>query len=120
MSDLAEKYGDQALALALDVTDRTQITAAVQAATDTFGGVDVLVNNAGYGYLSAVEAGEDAEIRALFDTNYFGALYAIQAVLPGMRDQGWVEPKMPQPIASSRQVLARSITSIGRSLSVRP
>ena len=88
VTDLAEKYGDQALALALDVTDRAQIDAAVAAATGAFGGVDVLVNNAGYGYLSAVEEGEDSEIRALFDTNYFGALYAIQAVLPGMRERG--------------------------------
>ena len=53
-----------------------------------FGGVDVLVNNAGYGYLSAVEEGDDAEVRALFDTNFFGAVDMIKAVLPGMRAQG--------------------------------
>ena len=51
-------------------------------------GVDVLVNNAGYGYLSAVEEGDDAEVRALFDTNFFGAVDMIKAVLPGMRAQG--------------------------------
>ena len=55
------------------------------AADDAFGGIDVLVNNAGYGYLSAVEEGEDAEVRKLFDTNYFGVVDTIKAVLPAMR-----------------------------------
>ena len=48
----------------------------------------MLVNNAGYGYLSAVEEGDDAEVRELFDTNYFGVVDTIKAVLPGMRAQG--------------------------------
>ena len=68
---------------ALDVTDRGQIDAAVAAADDAFGGIDVLVNNAGYGYMSAVEEGDDAEVRQLFDTNYFGVVDTIKAVLPG-------------------------------------
>ena len=55
------------------------------AADAAFGGLDVLVNNAGYGYLSAVEEGDDAEVRALFDTNFFGVVDMIKAVLPGMR-----------------------------------
>ena len=76
------------MAVALDVTDRAQIDAAVAAAHAAFGGLDVLVNNAGYGYLSAVEEGDDAEVRALFDTNFFGAVDMIKAVLPGMRAQG--------------------------------
>lgn len=88
VGDLVADFGDRAIAVALDVTDKTQILAAVAAATEAFGGIDVLVNNAGYGYLSAVEEGEDAEIRALFDTNYFSVVDAIQAVLPGMRAQG--------------------------------
>lgn len=88
VQDFVTDFGDRALALALDVTDKAAITSAVQQTTEAFGGVDVLVNNAGYGYLSAVEEGEDAEIRALFDTNYFGVVDAIQAVLPGMRAQG--------------------------------
>lgn len=79
---------DGALVVPLDVTDRAQIDAAVTAATDAFGGIDVLVNNAGYGYLSAVEEGDDAEVRRLFDTNYFGVVDMIKAVLPGMRAQG--------------------------------
>ncbi|OBK96181.1 short-chain dehydrogenase/reductase [Mycobacterium asiaticum] len=84
----ADEFGDRALPVALDVTDTGQITAAVSTAVDTFGGIDVLVNNAGHGYLSAVEEGEDAEVRKLFDVNYFGAVDMIKAVLPGMRARG--------------------------------
>ena len=61
----------------------TRSRAAVAAADDAFGGIDVLVNNAGYGYMSAVEEGDDAEVRKLFDTNYFGVVDTIKAVLPG-------------------------------------
>ncbi len=85
VADVVAGHEDRALALALDVTDPAQITDAVQAATDAFGRVDVLVNNAGYGYLAAVEEGEDREIRALFDTNVFGLIDVTRAVLPGMR-----------------------------------
>jgi len=82
---LVDEFGDSALAVALDVTDARKIAAAVAAADQTFGGIDVLVNNAGHGYLSAVEEGEDAEVRKLFDVNYFGAVDMIKAVLPAMR-----------------------------------
>ncbi|ORW00021.1 oxidoreductase [Mycobacterium kyorinense] len=85
VQDLVDEFGEMAVAAALDVTDAGQIAAAVAAAEDAFGGVDVLVNNAGHGYLSAVEEGEDAEVRKLFDINYFGAVDMIKAVLPGMR-----------------------------------
>lgn len=85
IADFADEFGDRALVLALDVTDKDQITAAVRAAEDEFGRIGVLVNNAGNGYLSAVEEGEDDKIRKLFDTNYFGAVDTIKAVLPGMR-----------------------------------
>jgi NAD(P)-dependent dehydrogenase (short-subunit alcohol dehydrogenase family) len=88
VADLVAEHPERALGLALDVTDRAQVTAAVAAAEQAFGGIDVLVNNAGYGYMAAVEEGEDAEVRALFDTNYFGAVDAIKAVLPGMRERG--------------------------------
>ena len=71
----------------LDVTDRDQITTAVAATEAAFGGIDVLVNNAGYGYMSAVEEGDDAEVRKLFDTNYFGVVDTLKAVLPGMRSR---------------------------------
>ena len=88
VQDFADEYGDRALAVALDVTDAGQITAAVSAADEAFGGIDVLVNNAGHGYLSSVEEGEDAEVRKLFDVNYFGAVDMIKAVLPAMRARG--------------------------------
>ncbi len=73
------------LVAALDVTIPAQITAVVAQAEATFGRIDVLVNNAGYGYLSAVEEGEDDEIRAMFETNFFGLANVTTAVLPSMR-----------------------------------
>ncbi|MEO3750936.1 oxidoreductase [Streptomyces sp. B6B3] len=85
VADIVAGHEDRALALPLDVTDATQIADAVGSATNTFGHIDVLVNNAGYGYLAAVEEGEDREIRALFDTNVFGLFDVTRAVLPGMR-----------------------------------
>jgi NAD(P)-dependent dehydrogenase (short-subunit alcohol dehydrogenase family) len=88
VGDLTDEFGESALALALDVTDAAQIAAAVTATEQAFGGIDVLVNNAGHGYLSAVEEGEDAEVRKLFDVNYFGAVDVMKAVLPGMRARG--------------------------------
>ena len=88
VADLVEAFGERARAVALDVTDRAQIDAAVEVADNAFGGVDVLVNNAGHGYLSAVEEGEDAEVRKLFDVNYFGVVDMMKAVLPAMRARG--------------------------------
>ena len=85
IADFVDQFGDRALALPLDVTDRDQITAVVGEVEKAFGGIDVLVNNAGYGYMAAVEEGEDAEVRKLFDTNYFGVVDTLKAVLPGMR-----------------------------------
>ena len=85
LEDIASGFPDTALALPLDVTDKAQISSAVEQARTRFGNVDVLVNNAGYGYRSAVEEADDADIRQLFDTNVFGAVDMIQAVLPGMR-----------------------------------
>jgi len=85
VADFTDVFGDRALALALDVTDRDQIVSAVAATEAEFGGIDVLVNNAGYGYMAAVEEGDDREVRKLFDTNYFGVVDTLKAVLPGMR-----------------------------------
>ena len=87
VQDLAQGYEDSALALSLDVTKQEQIAAAVKAAEDRFGSIDVLVNNAGYGYQSSIEEGDDAEIRAQFDTNVFGLAAMTRAVLPGMRSR---------------------------------
>ena len=85
IADLATEYGEAALAFALDVTDAGQIAAAIAAAERHFGGVDVLVNNAGYGYLAAIEEGDEAEMRALFETDLFAPVALIKAALPGMR-----------------------------------
>ncbi len=85
VADLVAEHAGAALAIPLDVTDREQVTAAVAAAERRFGGVDVLVNNAGYGYLAAIEEGDEADVRALFEADLFGPVALIKAVLPGMR-----------------------------------
>ncbi|SDS47701.1 Short-chain dehydrogenase [Friedmanniella luteola] len=85
VQDLADTFPETALAVALDVTDAAQVAAAVRAAEERFGAVDVLVNNAGYGYRAAVEEGEDDAVAQLFATNFFGAVAMTKAVLPGMR-----------------------------------
>jgi NADP-dependent 3-hydroxy acid dehydrogenase YdfG len=85
ISDLVAGRADTALALPLDVTDADAITRAVTQAEAKFGQIDVLVNNAGYGYLAAIEEGEDAPVRQMFDTNVFGLVAVTKAVLPGMR-----------------------------------
>jgi NAD(P)-dependent dehydrogenase (short-subunit alcohol dehydrogenase family) len=85
IADLVKGKEGQAIALKLDVADAKAIAAAVKEAERAFGRIDVLINNAGYGYMSAVEEGEDAAIRAQFETNFFGLAALIRAVLPGMR-----------------------------------
>jgi NAD(P)-dependent dehydrogenase (short-subunit alcohol dehydrogenase family) len=79
---------DNVHALKLDVTVAADVDAAVAMAEKAFGGIDVLVNNAGYGYLAAVEEGEDEAVRAMFETNLFGLIAMTKAVLPGMRARG--------------------------------
>jgi NAD(P)-dependent dehydrogenase (short-subunit alcohol dehydrogenase family) len=85
LDTLVAGHEDKAKAVALDVTKPDQIARAVEEAERAFGRIDVLVNNAGYGYMAAVEEGEDAEIRAMFETNVFGLAAMTRAVLPGMR-----------------------------------
>jgi NAD(P)-dependent dehydrogenase (short-subunit alcohol dehydrogenase family) len=85
VEDLVREHGERGLALDLDVTDDAQVKAAVQSAEERFGHIDVLVNNAGYGYQSTIEEGEEAEIRRQFDANVFGLFAMTRAVLPGMR-----------------------------------
>jgi NAD(P)-dependent dehydrogenase (short-subunit alcohol dehydrogenase family) len=83
----ASQYGDRALVRALDVTLPEQIDRVVRDAQQHFGRIDVLVNNAGYGYLAAIEEGEDDAVRAMFETNVFGLIDITKAVLPIMRAQ---------------------------------
>lgn len=80
-----DAHPDSALAVPLDVTDHAQVADAVAAATDRFGGVDVLVNNAGHGYRAAVEEAAVDEVEELFATNFFGPVDLIKQVLPQMR-----------------------------------
>ncbi len=87
VADLAHGARGALLPLALDVTKPEQIHAGVEAAKAKFGTVDVLVNNAGYGYQAAVEEGDEAEIRAQFEANVFGLFALTRAVLPAMREQ---------------------------------
>ncbi len=77
-----------ALVAPLDVTLPKQISEVIKQAEARFGQIDVLVNNAGFGYLAAVEEGEDDEVRAMFETNVFGLTTMTKAVLPGMRKRG--------------------------------
>ncbi|KWE62843.1 short-chain dehydrogenase [Burkholderia ubonensis] len=84
---IVERLGDSValLPVELDVTDEAQAKAAVQAAVEKFGRVDVLVNNAGFGLLGAVEESADKDVRRMYDTNVFGLLNVTRAVLPTMR-----------------------------------
>jgi NAD(P)-dependent dehydrogenase (short-subunit alcohol dehydrogenase family) len=88
VAGLAERFGDAVLPLALDVTDAEQVRHAVQQAHAHFGRLDVVLNNAGYSLVGTVEEASEADVRAVFDTNYFGTLRVIQAALPLLRQQG--------------------------------
>jgi NAD(P)-dependent dehydrogenase (short-subunit alcohol dehydrogenase family) len=88
LDDLVARFGDAILPIALDVTDRDADIAAVRHAADTFGGLDVVINNAGYGHFGMVEELSEAEARGQIETNVFGALWVTQAALPIMREQG--------------------------------
>ncbi|MEH2178665.1 oxidoreductase [Nostoc sp.] len=85
LSELVNSFPDTAKAVRLDVTNRQEVDEAVNTALSTFGQIDVLVNNAGYGLLGAIEEVSDSEVRAQFETNFFGALNVTQAVLTHMR-----------------------------------
>ena len=88
VADLKERFGDSALPLALDVTNAEQVQQTVQQAFAHFGRLDVVLNNAGYSLVGTVEEASEADVRAEFDTNYFGTLRVIQAALPLLRQQG--------------------------------
>ena len=88
IADLKEKYGANVLTLELDVTRPDQVTAAVAQAHAHFGKLDVVLNNAGYSLVGTIEEASASDVRALYETNIFGALAVIQAALPLLRKQG--------------------------------
>ncbi|MGA7157545.1 MAG: oxidoreductase [Acidobacteriaceae bacterium] len=88
LKELESKYPETALVAAMDVTDKAQVEATVAATVQRFGALDVLVNNAGYGMVGAVEESAEAEFRPMFETNVFGLIGVTQAALPQMRKQG--------------------------------
>ncbi len=85
LRELSAAHPGRVLPLDLDVTDAERVRSAVAQAIERFGAIDVLVNNAGYGYRSAVEEADPADVAELFDTNLFGPIELIKSVLPGMR-----------------------------------
>jgi NAD(P)-dependent dehydrogenase (short-subunit alcohol dehydrogenase family) len=85
MSGLAARYPERALAVGLDVTQPQQRIAAVEQAEAHFGGIDVLVNNAGIDFIGAIEEQREEDYRAQFEVNFFGAVAMVRLVLPGMR-----------------------------------
>jgi len=85
LQEFATAYPETSLALALDVTKKTEIERAIRASERAFGAIDVLVNNAGYGYYAPIEEGDETAVRTMFETNFFGLVALTQAVLPSMR-----------------------------------
>ena len=88
LEDIVARFPDAAIALTLDVTNPEQITSAVEQSRARFGRIDVLVNNAGYGLMGALEEYDDAQMLRCIDTNFTGPLRVTRAVLPIMREQG--------------------------------
>jgi NAD(P)-dependent dehydrogenase (short-subunit alcohol dehydrogenase family) len=88
LADLAERFGDRVMTLTLDVTDASAVGEALRDARDTFGRVDVVVNNAGYANVAPIEATSDAEFRTQFETNFWGVYNVSKAAIPLLRAQG--------------------------------
>ncbi|MCT7661450.1 SDR family NAD(P)-dependent oxidoreductase [Mycobacterium deserti] len=92
LAEWAQTHGDRVLVLPLDVTDAGEVQKAVGAAEKRFGGIDVLVNNAGRGWYGSIEGMNEAAVRAMFELNFFAVLSVVRAALPGMRARGdgWI------------------------------
>jgi NAD(P)-dependent dehydrogenase (short-subunit alcohol dehydrogenase family) len=88
LDDLVAQYGERVLPLRLDVTDPAAVRAALDEAAARFGGIDVVVNNAGYANVAPIETGDDADFRAQFETNFWGVYNVSKAVIPLLRNQG--------------------------------
>lgn len=88
LAALTERYGDQVRTVALDVTDQEQVKAAIETAIQSFGRLDVLVNNAGYGNIASIEETSPEDFRAQFETNFWGVVHVTKAALPILREQG--------------------------------
>ncbi|WP_326632552.1 SDR family NAD(P)-dependent oxidoreductase [Nonomuraea fuscirosea] len=87
LKELTDTYGDAILPLELDVTDRAAVFETVKQAKEHFGRLDVIVNNAGYAQVGAVEELTEQELRDQLETNLFGAVWVVQAALPYLREQ---------------------------------
>ena len=124
LADLAQTFGDALLPLAVDLRASDQIDDAIARAVEGFGGIDVLVYNAGYALLGAVEELSDAELRAQFDVNLFGAFVAARAALPHMRAQGhgemmfvsssgrWIQQPLASGYLSSKHALVGFVDAL--------
>ncbi len=88
ITDLKEKYGEKVLTLALDVTKPNQVKTVLEQGYHHFGRLDIILNNAGYSLVGTIEEAGLEDVRALYETNIFGALSVIQAALPLLRKQG--------------------------------
>lgn len=88
LADVIESYRERALALQLDVTDAPAAAAAISAAQERFGRIDVVVNNAGYANVSPIETADDVDFRAQFETNFWGVYNVSKAAIPLLRAQG--------------------------------
>jgi short-subunit dehydrogenase len=88
----AQQYDDRVLVLSVELTDAAQVQHAVRAAEEHFGGIDVLINNAGRGWYGSIEGMDESAMRGMFELNFFAVLSVTRAVLPGMRARGsgWI------------------------------
>jgi NAD(P)-dependent dehydrogenase (short-subunit alcohol dehydrogenase family) len=89
LADLSERYGDQVRAVKMDVTSPAEVAKAVAAALEAFGHIDVVVNNAGYGFFGALEEMSTDEFKGQIDTNFWGVVHVTRAVVPILRRQGF-------------------------------